>query len=103
MNRLLRIVLLLVALWVLAPLTVGPALADPIGGVIVTPGTGNNLGQMRLRTFASYPAQENAYYGLSHGPRLRFADRAHHAELCDQKSHHADQSLRHHSVPHRRF
>jgi len=45
MNRLLRIVLLLVALWVLAPLTVGPALADPIGGVIVTPGTGNNLGQ----------------------------------------------------------
>lgn len=67
MNRLLRFVLILVAPWVLAPVTAGPALADPIGGVIVIPGTGTNLDEIRLRTSAGCPAQANAYYASMRG------------------------------------
>jgi hypothetical protein len=67
MNRLLRFVLLLVTLWMLVPVTAGPALADPIGGMIVIPSTGTNLEESRLRTSAGLPAQANAYYGAMRG------------------------------------
>lgn len=73
MNRLLRIVLLLVGQRALAPLTAEPALVDPIGAVIVTPGTGTNLDQIRLWTFASCPAQGMIItdYPTAHGFDLR--------------------------------
>lgn len=68
MNRLPRIFLLLtVALGVLAPVTAEPALADPIGGVIIIPGTGSNLDPIRLRTSTGCPTQANAYYATMRG------------------------------------
>jgi hypothetical protein len=68
MNRLARVVVLItVALGVLVPMATAPALADPIGGVIVIPGAGTNLDPLRLRTSAGCPAQANAYYASMHG------------------------------------
>jgi hypothetical protein len=68
MNRLSRIVILLsVALGVLVLVTAPPAQADPIGGVIIIPGTGTDLDPMRLRTSAGCPAQANAYYAKMRG------------------------------------
>ena len=69
MNQLSRVaVLLAVALVVLVPLAPAPALADPIGGVTVIPGTGSDLDPLRLRTSAGCPAKANAYYAKMHGP-----------------------------------
>jgi hypothetical protein len=69
MNRLSRVaVLLVVAMGVLVPLAPGPAHADPIGGVIVIPGTGSDLDPLRLRTSAGCPAKANAYYAKMRGP-----------------------------------
>jgi hypothetical protein len=69
MNQLARVaVFVTVALGVsVAP---APAQADPIGGVIVIPGTGTNLDPMRLRTSAGCPAQANAYYASMRGHGL---------------------------------
>jgi hypothetical protein len=68
MNRLFRVaVLVTVALGVLVPVAPAPALADPIGGVIVVPGTGTDLDPIRLRTSAGCPAQANAYYAKMRG------------------------------------
>ena len=68
MNRLCRIVVLLaivLGFWV--PVMGTPALADPIGGVIIIPGTGTNLDPIRLRTSAGCPTQANAYYAMMRG------------------------------------
>jgi len=71
MNRLSRVsVLVTVALAVLVPVAPAPALADPIGGVIVIPGAGTDLDPMRLRTSAGCPAQANAYYASMRGHGL---------------------------------
>ena len=47
--------------------SVAPAQADPIGGVIVIPGTGNDLDPIRLRTSAGCPAKANAFYAKMRG------------------------------------
>ncbi len=57
----------IVALGVLMPVAGAPALADPIGGVIVIPGSGNDLTGIRVRTSAGCPAQANAYYATVKG------------------------------------
>lgn len=68
MNRLSRVaVLLTVALGVLAPVAPAPAVADPIGGVIVIPGAGTDLTAMRLRTSAGCPAEATAFYAKMRG------------------------------------
>jgi hypothetical protein len=51
----------------LVPVVPGPARADPIGGVIVIPGTGTDLTAMRLRTSAGCPAQATAFYAKIRG------------------------------------
>jgi hypothetical protein len=56
-----------VALGALLIMTAPPALADPIGGVIVIPGNGTNLDPIRLRTSAGCPAQADAYYATMRG------------------------------------
>jgi hypothetical protein len=68
MNRLSRVATLLtVALGVLIALAPAPARADSIGGVIVIPGSGNDLHAIRLRTSAGCPAQANAFYATMRG------------------------------------
>ncbi|MGH3781235.1 MAG: hypothetical protein ACRDRO_11590 [Pseudonocardiaceae bacterium] len=68
MNRLSRVAfLVMVALGVLVPVVPAPALAAPIGGVIIIPGTGTNLDPLRLRTSIGCPAQATAYYATMHG------------------------------------
>jgi hypothetical protein len=68
MNPLSRVaVLLTVALGVLVPMTPAPALADPIGGLIIIPGTGTDVDPIRLRTSAGCPAQANAFYARMRG------------------------------------
>jgi hypothetical protein len=68
MNRLSRGVLVLTAaLGVLVPVTAAPAQADPIGGVIVIPGTGTDLDPIRLRTSAGCPMQADAFYARMRG------------------------------------
>jgi hypothetical protein len=68
MNRLSRVaVMVTVALGVLVPVAPAPALADPIGGVIVIPGTGSNLDPLRLRTSAGCPTPATAYYATMRG------------------------------------
>jgi hypothetical protein len=68
MNRLSNLaVALAVALGTLLITVPPPALADPIGGVIVIPGTGTNLDPIRLRTSAGCPSQADAYYATMHG------------------------------------
>jgi hypothetical protein len=68
MNRLSCVAgLLTVALGVLVPLAPAPGLADPIGGVIVIPGTGTNLDPIRLRTSTGCPAKASAYYATMRG------------------------------------
>jgi hypothetical protein len=68
MNRLSRIaVLLAVALGLLVPLTPASAQADPIGGIIVIPGSGTDLTAIRLRTTAGCPAKADAYYATMKG------------------------------------
>lgn len=68
MSRLSRAAFLVaVVLGVLVATTPAPALADPIGGVIIIPGTGTNLDPMRLRTSAGCPAQANAFYATMRG------------------------------------
>lgn len=68
MNRLFRVaVLVTVALAALVVVAPAPALADPIGGVIVIPGTGTNLDPLRLRTSAGCPPQATAYYATMSG------------------------------------
>lgn len=71
MNRLSRIVLLLaVALGLQVPVTSAPALADPIGGVIIIPGAGTDLDPIRLRTSGGCPKPANAYYARMRGHGL---------------------------------
>lgn len=67
MKRLSRVVLLFSM--TLGVLAVAPALAlaDPIGGVIVIPGSGTNLDPLRLRTSAGCPIQATAYYSIMRG------------------------------------
>lgn len=65
MNRLFRVaVLLAVALGILAPVS---ADADPIGGLVVIPGSGNDLDAIRLRTSAGCPAEADAFYATMKG------------------------------------
>lgn len=61
------IVLFILALGVLVPLIGAPAQADPIGGVIVIPGSGSDLTGIRVRTSAGCPTQANAYYATVKG------------------------------------
>jgi hypothetical protein len=71
MNRLSRVaVLVAVALGVLVPVSPVHAGADPIGGLIVIPGTGTDLDPLRLRTSAGCPMQANAYYARMRGHDL---------------------------------
>jgi hypothetical protein len=71
MNRLSRIVLLLaVVLGAVILMTAPPALANPIGGVIIIPGTGTDLDPIRLRTSAGCPTQTSAYYATMRGHGL---------------------------------
>ena len=56
-----------VTLGTLVPLAPAPALAEPIGGVIVIPGTGTELDPIWLRTSAGCPAQADAYYASMRG------------------------------------
>lgn len=68
MKRLSRVVFILtLALGVLAPTTAPPAQADPIGGLLVIPGSGTNLEPIRLRTSAGCPTQATAYYTTMRG------------------------------------
>lgn len=68
MNRLSHIAVLFMAvLGVLIPVAPASAQADPIGGVIVIPGTGTNLDPLRLRTSAGCPQQATAYYATMRG------------------------------------
>lgn len=68
MNRLSRFALLMTVVWgMLIPVVPLPALADPIGGVLVIPGTGTDLDPLRLRTSTGCPAKANAYYARMHG------------------------------------
>jgi hypothetical protein len=68
MTRSFRVVLLLtVVLGTLMPMSEVPALADPIGGVIVIPGAGTDLSAIRLRTSAGCPEKANAYYARMRG------------------------------------
>lgn len=71
MNRLSRFAgLLLVTLGMLIWLTPAPALADPIGGVIIIPGGGSDLDPIRLRTSAGCPSRANAFYSKMRGHGL---------------------------------
>lgn len=68
MNRLARVAaLLMIALGVLVPLAPASAGADPIGGVIVIPGSGNDLNEIRVRTSAGCPAKADAFYARMKG------------------------------------
>lgn len=68
MNLLSRVVLLFsMTLGVLLAVAPALALADPIGGVIVIPGSGTNLDPLRLRTSAGCPMQATAYYSMMRG------------------------------------
>jgi hypothetical protein len=68
MNRLFRVgILVAVALGVLVMLVPAPASADPIGGVIVIPGSGSDVDPIRLRTSTGCPAQANAFYARMRG------------------------------------
>ena len=68
MNQLFRIAVLLMAvLGVLVPVAPAPAQADPIGGVIIIPGAGNDLHAIRLRTSAGCPAEADAFYATMKG------------------------------------
>ncbi|HKR50363.1 MAG TPA: hypothetical protein VJT72_12450 [Pseudonocardiaceae bacterium] len=58
MNRLFPVAFL-VTVALVAP---SPALADPIGGVIIIPGTGTDLDPIRLRTSTGCPTKASAYY-----------------------------------------
>ena len=60
-------VLATVALGTLAPVAPARAQADPIGGVIVIPGSGSDLSAIRVRTSAGCPARANAYYAKVKG------------------------------------
>lgn len=68
MNRLSRVaVLVAVASGGLVPVAPVPALADPIGGVIIIPGTGTDLSPIRLRTSTGCPTRAGAYYATMRG------------------------------------
>ncbi|MGH3887307.1 MAG: hypothetical protein ACRDSZ_12205 [Pseudonocardiaceae bacterium] len=68
MNRLSRVaVLVTVASGLLVPMAPPPALADPIGGVIIIPGTGTDLSPIRLRTSTGCPTQASKYYATMRG------------------------------------
>src|ERR1700742_4345498 len=68
MNLLSRVaVLITVTLAVLAPLAPASAATEPAGGLIVIPGTGNDLTPIRLRTSAGCPAGANAFYATMKG------------------------------------
>lgn len=45
-----------------------PAQADPIGGLIVIPGSGTDLSPIRVRTSAGCPTRANAFYATMKGP-----------------------------------
>lgn len=45
-----------------------PAQADPIGGLIVIPGSGTDLSPIRVRTSAGCPTKANAFYATMKGP-----------------------------------
>jgi hypothetical protein len=68
MNRLSRVALLLtVTVGVLASVAPAPAQAEPIGGLIIIPGSGSDLDTIRLRTSAGCPAKADAYYARMTG------------------------------------
>src|ERR1700742_3889558 len=68
MNLLSRVaVLITVTLAVLAPLAPASAATEPAGGLIVIPGTGNDLTPLRLRTSAGCPAPATAFYATMKG------------------------------------
>ena len=72
MNRLSRIAVLLTGLLgVLMPVTPAFAQANPIGRVIVIPGSGSDLTAIRLRTSAGCPAKADAYYATMKGHGFR--------------------------------
>jgi hypothetical protein len=45
-----------------------PAQADPIGGLIVIPGSGSDVSAMRVRTSAGCPAKADGFYATMKGP-----------------------------------
>jgi hypothetical protein len=68
MNRLLGVtVLSTVVVGTLASAARGIALADPIGGVIIIPGTGSDLSPIRLRTSTGCPTQTRKYHSTMRG------------------------------------
>lgn len=67
MNRLSRAAGLVTIALGMPVLLAPPALADPIGGVIVIPGTGTYLDPLRLRTSTGCPSQASAYYATMRG------------------------------------
>jgi hypothetical protein len=68
MNRLSRVAFLVtVVLGALVLVAPAPALAAPIGGLIIIPGAGTNLDPLRLRTSTGCPAQASAYYATMRG------------------------------------
>ncbi|MGH3669878.1 MAG: hypothetical protein ACRDSH_04490 [Pseudonocardiaceae bacterium] len=68
MNRLFRVgILVAAALGLVVVVVPAPASADPIGGVIVIPGSGSDVDPIRLRTSTGCPAQANAFYAKMRG------------------------------------
>lgn len=59
-----------VALGMLMSPVPAPALADPIGGLIIIPGSGGDLDPIRLRTSAGCPSKANAFYAKMRGHGL---------------------------------
>jgi len=71
MNRVFRVaVLFYIALGMLTLPPPAPAQADPIGGVIIIPGSGSDLDPIRLRTSAGCPSAANAVYAKMRGHGL---------------------------------
>ncbi|MGH3846790.1 MAG: hypothetical protein ACRDS0_36015 [Pseudonocardiaceae bacterium] len=59
--------LVTIALGALTPVVSAPAVADPIGGVIIIPGTGDELSPIRMRTSSGCPTKATKYYATMRG------------------------------------
>lgn len=71
MNQLAHVAIpITVALGALAPVTFPLALANPIGGVIIIPGSGTDSSPIRLRTSTGCPTQASKYYATMRGQGL---------------------------------
>lgn len=54
-------------IWLVDGAVPARAQADPIGGLLIIPGSGNDLTPIRLRTSAGCPAEASAYYARMKG------------------------------------